>query len=335
MYRLLLLAIVAIGLAPGTLIRTPTGLRSDVAVVTITPVTAREGVEGALTLTGAWELSSAHGWFGGFSALVASGPDSVIAGSDRGWLLDLDLSGTAPAAVPGSFRFIGQRVNAREEIVDLEALARDPATGTLWAAFENFNLVTRIAADGTRANRKPPAMRDWSMNSGPETMVRLADGRFLIIAEGEQQSGRADRPALLFAGDPLASPRPPLAFRFLPEPGYDPVDATQLPDGRMLILLRRVTYAIPAEFSTAIALADPAAIRPGKPWRARLIQRLSGEVFGDNFEGIAFIPDPANPARGAVWVIADDNFSAFQRNLLVRFRWNGPTPRPTSPTSHQ
>lgn len=323
MYRLLLLAIVAIGLAPGTLVRTPTGLRSDVAVVTITPVTACEGVEGALTLTGAWELSSAHGWFGGFSALVASGPDSLIAGSDRGWLLDLDLNSVAPTAVPGSFRFIGERASAREEIVDLEALARDPATGTLWAAFENFNLVTRIEADGRRASRKPAAMRDWSTNSGPETMARLADGRFLIIAEGAEDNNLPDRPALLFAGDPVASPRAPLALRFVPEPGYDPVDATQLPDGRMLILLRRVTYSIPAEFSTAIALADPAAIRPGKPWRARVIQRLSGEVFGDNFEGIAFIPDPADPASGAVWVIADDNLSAFQRSLLLRFAWDG------------
>ena len=323
MYRLLLLAIVAIGLAPGTLIRTPTGLRSDGAVVTVTPIASREGVDGLLVLTGAWELSSAHGWFGGFSALVASGPDSVIAGSDRGWLLDLDLSGTAPAAVPGSFRFIGQRVNTREEIVDLESLARDPATGMLWAAFEDFNLVTRIDTDGTRASGMPPAMRDWSKNSGPETMARLADGRFLIIAEGAERSEMADRPALLFAGDPLANPRPSLTSRFVPEPGYDPVDATQLPDGRLLILLRRVTYAIPAEFDTAIALADPATIGPGKPWRARVIQRLSGEVFGDNFEGIAFIPDPAEPARGALWVIADDNFSVFQRNLLVQFAWDG------------
>jgi hypothetical protein len=323
MYRLLLLAIVAIGLAPGTLIRTPTALRSDGAVVTVTPVTAREGVEGPLALTGAWELSSAHGWFGGFSALVASGPDSLIAGSDRGWLLDLDLSGPAPTAMPGSFRFIGERVSDREEIVDLESLARDPATGTLWAAFEDFNLVTRIAADGTRANRMPPEMRGWSKNSGPETMARLADGRFLIIAEGKDQSAMADRPALMFAGDPVGSRSPPLTFRFVPEPGYDPVDATQLPDGRLLILLRRVTYAIPAEFDTAIVLADPATIRLGKPWRAQVIQRLSGEVFGDNFEGIAFVPDPADPARGAVWVIADDNFSAFQRNLLVRFGWDG------------
>ena len=323
MYRLLLLAIVAIGLAPSTFLRTPTGLRSDVAVVTITPVANREGVEGALALTGAWELSSKHGWFGGFSALVASGPDSLITGSDRGWLLDLDLSGTAPAAVPGSFRFIGERASGRKEIVDLEALARDPATGTLWATFENFNLVTRITADGRRANRRPAAMRGWSENSGPETMARLADGRFLIIAEGAERSGTTDRPALLFAGDPVAGPRAPLMFRFVPEPEYNPVDTTELPDGRLLILLRRVTYSIPAEFSTAIALADPAAIRPDKPWRARVIQRLSGEVFGDNFEGIAFIPDPADPAHGAVWVIADDNFSAFQRNLLVRFAWDG------------
>ena len=65
------------------------------------------------------------------------------------------------------------------------------------------------------------------------------------------------------------------------------------------------------------------AIRAGKPWRGRIIQRLSGGVFADNFEGIAFVPDASNPSRGAVWVIADDNFSAFQKSVLVRFDWEG------------
>ena len=49
---------------------------------------------------------------------------------------------------------------------------------------------------------------------------------------------------------------------------------------------------------------------------------MSGGVFADNFEGIAFVPDASNPSRGAVWVIADDNFSVFQRSVLARFDWN-------------
>ena len=319
--RWLLLAVVVAGLAPGILVRTTIGLRSDVAVVAIKPVAARDGVAGDLTLTGAWELTSTHGWFGGFSALVAGEGQALIAGTDRGWLLDLDLAGDAPRAIPGSYRFVGDRKRGRKEVIDLESLARDPATGTLWAAFENDNLIARFAADGTPTWRAPPEMQQWSPNSGPETMTRLDDGRFLMLAEGPVDGSDTVHEALLFAGDPAKAGRP-LPFRFVAPRDYDPVDAVQVPDGRVLILLRRVEYAIPARFDTAIAIADPRAIKAGKPWGATVIQRLTGGIFADNFEGIAFVPSPGDPARGSLWLIADDNFSVFQRSLLVRFDWN-------------
>jgi hypothetical protein len=322
MPRLLLLALVALGLAPGTFLRTPTGLRSDIAVVATVPVTNRTGISGDLTLTGAWELTSAHGWFGGFSALVAAGEGRLIAGSDHGWLLDLDLSCPAPRAVPGSFRFVGKGAGERKEVIDLESLARDPVTGTLWGGFERSNLVMRWRGDGARTIRRPPEIAKWSANSGPETLVRLSDGRFVMLAEGPRRGSETVHQALLFPRDPAAHVTP-LAFRFAAPADYDPVDATQAPDGRVLILLRRVRYAIPAQFDTAIAIADPREIRAGQVWQARIIQRLSGVVFGDNFEGIAFVPAPEAPARGAVWLIADDNFSLSQRNLLVRFDWDG------------
>lgn len=322
MLRWLVLALVIVGLAPGTFLRTPTGQRGDAAAITVTPLPDRAGVAGELALTGVWELQSAHGWFGGFSALAALDEAGLVAGSDRGWLLDIDLSGRDPRAVAGSFRFIGRRATARKEVVDLESLARDPASGTLWAGFENFNQIERFAAGGQRAHRAPPEMRRWSRNSGPETMVRLADGRFLVIAEGRGRGGEAEHAGLIFARDPV-EPQAASAFRFAAPPGYDPVDATQLPDGRVLILLRRVEYALPARFDTAIAIADPRAIRPDEPWQARIIQRLTGGVFADNFEGIAFVPRSDDPARGSLWLISDDNFSAFQRSLLVRFDWEG------------
>lgn len=331
--RLIAALAVALLCAPGTFLRTTTGVRSDIAVVSVMPVAtgAGAGLSGPLRQTGLWQLSSAHGWFGGFSALVtapaayraeAASGTTLIAGSDRGWLLTLDLTKDVPSAVPGSFRFVGQRTRGRAEVVDLEALALDPATGTLWAAFENANLIERITADGRRTVRRPREMREWSANSGPETMERLGDGRFVMLAEGAEENDMADRPALLFPGDPLA-PDPPLAFRFVANPDYAPVDAALLPDGKLLILLRRVKYRIPAQFDTVIALADPALIRPGQEWRARVIQRLSGPIYGENFEGITFVPDPADPIRGSIWLIADDNFSVFQRSLLLRFAWEG------------
>lgn len=319
MLRWLLLVVVVIGLTPGTFLRTPTGARSDVAVVAITPISSRDGVSGDLALTGAWELSSSHGWFGGFSALVA-GSTGLIAGTDRGWRLDLDLASDAPRAVPGSYRFIGKRTRGRKEIVDLEALTRDPATGTLWAAFENDNVIARFAGNGAAAWRAPPAMKEWSPNSGPETMLRLTDGRFVVIAEGPEQGSDTEHAGLLYPRDPVEGAMP-ITFRFIAPADYDPVDATQVPDGRVLILLRRVEYAIPARFDTAIAIADPRAIKPGAAWQAQVIQRMNGGLFGDNFEGIAFVPSITDLAQGSLWVISDDNFSVFQRSLLVRFDW--------------
>lgn len=326
-WRVLLIALVALGVAPGTFLRTPLGDRSDRAAVTVTPLPARAGTSGELALTGVWELTSAHNWFGGFSALVAGKDGTLITASDRGFLFDLDLSGGTPRAVPGSYRFVGVRKGPRAEIIDLESLARDPATGTLWAGFENDNVVMRFAPDGTRRINAPPAMAEWSANSGAETMERLADGRFLVIAEGPEDGSDTLHQGLMYPGDPLG-PGKPRAFRFAAPAGYDPVDAAQVPDGRVLILLRRVEYALPPRFDTAIAIADPRGIRPGQPWRARIIQRMSGGMLADNFEGIAFVPSPDDPARGALWVIADDNFSVFQRSLLIRFDWPGPAPAP-------
>jgi hypothetical protein len=321
MMRLLLLAMIVAGLAPGTFLRTTTALRHEVAEVSVVPEPARAGVTGELKLTGAWELTSPHGWFGGFSALASNGASGLIAGSDRGWLLDIDISGPAPRAVPRSFRFRGIRTRQRKEVIDLESLTRDPVTGTLWGGFERANLVIRWTTDGAQTVRRPPEIAKWSKNSGPETLLRLADGRFVMLAEGTERGSDTHHRALLFPGDP-ATAVTPLAFRFAAPAGYDPVDAAQVPDGRVLILLRRVRYSVPAQFDTAIAIADPRAIRAGAEWQGRIIQRLAGDVFGDNFEGIAFVPAADDPGRGAVWLIADDNFSVFQRNLLVRLEWD-------------
>ncbi|MCX9148346.1 esterase-like activity of phytase family protein [Erythrobacter sp. WG] len=322
MWRLLFLAVVVVGLAPGTFLRTPIGTRADVAVVTVTPRADRTGVSGDLRLSGVWELTSPHGWFGGFSALVQGDGAALIAGTDRGFLLDLDLAGDAPRAVPGSFRFVGITGRGRTEFVDLESLTRDPATGTLWGGFEYENLIVRWRQDGTRTITAPPEIADWDLNSGPEAMTRLADGRFLLIEEGSHEGVRREHQTFLYPGDPArgGAPRP---AHFAAPDWYSPVDATGLPDGRLLILLRRVRYAIPARFDTAIVIADPATIRPGAVWQGRIIQRLAGGIFADNFEGIAYVPSAADPAMGDIWLISDNNFSVFQRSLLVRFAWPG------------
>ncbi len=318
-WRMALLAVVVFALSPGTFLRTDTGLRSDaVKNITIDPIDLGPPPPGLLRLTGSWRMTSEHGWFGGFSALVEGQGRTLIAGTDRGFLLGMDLAGDQPHAIPESFRFVGVSGRGRKEYVDMEAIARDPATGTLWASFENDNLVMRFAPGGMRTVYAPPEMVDWSESSGPETMERLADGRFLLLAEGSETGDTADRPALLYPGDPIAGGKP-LPFRFSCDVAYSPVDATQLPDGRVLILMRKVRYTIPATFDAVIMIADPAAIRAGQHWRGEVIQHLQGPGFGENFEGIGFVADRADRRKGSIWVVADDNFSIFQRTLLLRF----------------
>jgi len=314
-----LLAVVVIALGPGTFLRTNTGLRSDpVKHIAIDRVDLGPPPPGLLRLTGSWRMTSEHGWFGGFSSLVSGPGRNLFAATDRGFLLGLDLAGDRPRAIPGSFRFVGVPGRGRREYVDMEAITRDPATGTLWASFENDNLVMRFPPDGTRTVYAPPEMAKWDENSGPETMERLADGRFLILSEGSEDNGMVDRPALLYPGDPLRGGKP-LAFRFNCSAAYSPVDAAQLPDGRLLILMRQVRYTIPATFDAVIMVADPATIRAGGHWRGEVIQHLAGSGFGENFEGISFVPDLSDPRKGSIWVVADDNFSVFQRSLLLRF----------------
>jgi hypothetical protein len=317
--RVALVVLLVVGLAPGTFVRSPAGGRGDDAEVTITPRPERAGVHGELRLSGVWEMRSPHGWFGGFSALTRGEGQALVAGTDRGFLLDIDLSGAAPRATARSFRFVGISTRGRKEYVDLESLARDQATGRLWGGFESGNLIVRFAPGGQRTVSAPPAMADWNENGGPEAMERLADGRFIVLAEDPEPKGWITQ-ALVFPEDPVEGAVPMLSYLRVPE-HFSPVDAAQLPDGRLLILLRRVRYTIPAQFDTAIAIADPRDIRPGGTWQARVIERLDGGIFADNFEGIAFVPSREDPARGSVWLVTDDNFSIFQRSLLIRFDW--------------
>ncbi|MFU7527032.1 esterase-like activity of phytase family protein [Qipengyuania sp. ASV99] len=313
--RILLIGAVALGLAPGTFLRSQIDPDPADPGIAITALSDHNGITGTLEVTGLWQLRAKHPFFGGFSALVADDNGGLLAGSDRGWTLRIPVEGGEPSASAAEFSYFAQKRDSFEEMVDLEAMSRDPATGILWSAYENFNALQRDTPDGATARRAPPEMQGWSANSGPETMVRLAGGAFILLGEAPEQSGLSTRPGLLFASDPI-DVLTPIQFRFRSPPGYSPVDATALPDGSVLILLRRVQISIPAVFDTAIMRADPAAITPGGEWSGEIIAQLSGPVLGENFEGIAYVA-----GESAIYLIADDNLSMFQRSLLLRLGW--------------
>jgi hypothetical protein len=93
----------------------------------------------------------------------------------------------------------------------------------------------------------------------------------------------------------------------------------QLPDGRVLILLRKVDWGIPPAFSGKLMIADPSTIRQGERWRAEPVAELEEPLPTDNYEGLAVDSDE----RGGVvlWLISDDNRARFQRTLLLKLLW--------------
>lgn len=323
MRRFLALLLLIAGLAPGTWLREPLPPPSSELALRVLPLDLPDAAErarqlGAFALEGAWELRSPHHGFGGYSALVALPDGQLLAFSDRGYLLGFSPP-EAPSEAP-VVPWIGPirpDVGERKEMFDAEAATFDPATGQVWIAWEYTNSISRHGLDfGAWEFVRPRAMRDWGANSGPEAMARLPDGRFIVLREGFDGllENRRHR-GLVFAGDPITA-EPPRGFTFSGPAGFSPTDMAALPDGRVLILMRRLLWPLPARFSGLIAIADPADIRPGGIWRASVVARLSAPLPVDNFEGLAVAPRADGSL--AVWLISDDNNAATQRTLLWR-----------------
>jgi hypothetical protein len=150
-------------------------------------------------------------------------------------------------------------------------------------------------------------------------MARLSDGRFIVLREGfggrddDAYLGGNRHEALLFAGDPVDDARPIRGSLVGPDNFY-PTDIAQIPDGRVLIVMRRLVWPLPIRLATRIVLADPAALHAGADWHATLLARINSTLPSDNFEGIAVVPMADGRLR--VWLISDGNGAYTQRTLL-------------------
>ncbi len=282
---------------------------------------SRTGV-GALTFIGAWELRSDNEHFGGISGVIALPDNRFLAISDAGTLIGFGLSGstidrTFIAALPGAF---GPNINYRER--DSEAMAYDPASGRIWVSYEQRHSIRRFPPSVSRVDGllRLPGTEGWKRNQGVEAMARLSDGRFVLFAEG---SAEETIPAMLYSGDPLEQGSTRRDFRYLPPGGYKPTDATPLPDGRLLVLHRRI--AIPNGFSAKIGIVDPADISGGNTVKPQIIAALASPLLVDNLEGITTTQDDG---RTIIWLMSDNNFNIFQRTLLMKFALTLPNKKP-------
>jgi len=295
----------------------PPELRDERPILEITTLTLPHVDLGPVRAIGAWQLDSPNRHFGSYSALVPLGDGTLLAAADTGKRLRFTPPGrTGPGP---KFDYFADVDFADKSAYDVEALARDPANGRIWASYENKNQIARFDAQfHSLGFVRPPSMRRWRSNSGPEAMARLADGRFVVLAETGLGWFGKEGPGLLFPSDPVDG-AVPVEFRFRPPEGYNPCDMAALPDGRVLILLRKIVWGVPPGFAGKLMVADPATIRPGEEWRAEPLADLRAPLPMDNYEGLAveLMPD----GELTLWLISDDNSALYQRTLLLELLW--------------
>jgi hypothetical protein len=308
---LAVLIFLAIGPVPGGEQRRWRDVRVDSAAAH--PLRYPADKTGEMRFVRGWRLVSPHSRFGGFSAVAKTGSGRFQLAGDSGWWTRLTLEPDGRLTdvrirllpTPGGGR-------SRKTLSDVEAMQADPATGQSWMALEGVNEIRRYDAALTRIESRArlPAPR-WPANRGPEAMVRLQDGRWLVFSEDAR--GPGGREALMFDGDPSIPGTRARRF-FYDSRGAGLVsDAALLPDGRVLLIHRRL--GIDPIFTTIVALADPADIVPGGTLTARTIGRVPA-ALSDNFEGATV---SSEGGRSFLWLVSDNNFNRWQRSLLLQF----------------
>jgi hypothetical protein len=317
-----ILGVVAAGFMLGTFawpVETPPPSRPALTEMRADPVPLDEHDPGRrrlgrLTFLEGWRLSSRDVRFGGISAMHVEG-GLVTALSDSGSIFRFGVprrAGAMPLRIDRIPR--GPRTGERKSDRDAEALA--VADGSAWGAYERWNAVWRYRLPDWRfeSAAAPASLQELPFTRGAEAMTRLADGRFLIFAEGPD-GGDGTTPLLLFLGDPARVATRALRLRYRPPAAYRPTDAALLPDGRLLVLNR--SFGVFTWWRAVLTIVDVRRLRPGDVLEGQEIASFDGSVTGDNMEALSVARDGP---RTIVWIASDDNLNPLmQRTLLLKF----------------
>lgn len=269
---------------------------------------------GALEPVGALALSGYAPAFGGFSAIAVAG-GRVLLLSDGGNLLQFAIRSGHLQGARSNYLRDGPGTGWQKQDRDSESMTLDPVTGRAWVGFERVNAIWRYTPGFARgeAFSTPAAMHGWRANSGAESLVRLRDGRFVVIAERARGGGA--RKGLIFSGDPTARNTVLTAFGYMPPTSYNPSDAAVLPNGDLLILNRR--WQFPLRFSAKLTLIPAHAIRAGTIVAGRVVATLPSSLVDENCEGLAISRERG---RTMVWIVTDNDTTPLRRTLLMKFR---------------
>lgn len=278
---------------------------------------------GTLAWRGGVILSCADRRFGGWSDLaIAPGGGRVAMISDNGWTLDaglaLDPDGV-PRALPGARlgRLRGEDGQALSGTdADAEGLAAMPDGGFLVSLERSHRILRYPPAEQMfsgipRRLDEPPGLAQAPRNGGIEALAAWPDGTAIAFAE-ELRDARGDHRGWISTGKGWRG----LA---LADHGFDPTGACIAPDGRLLVLQRRLSML---SFSARIVALERHACEAGGRLEGRELGRWDEPGHVDNLEGIAAMRAPDGTTL--VYLLSDDNYRRMlQRTLLLCFALQG------------
>lgn len=312
-------------LVPVTYVRGPVPPANDSQYVALAPIQLDSSAPartrlGRLDFLGGWKITSDNPDFGGISSMLVLPDNRVLILSDNGTLVGFTLeedNNTAirPFLAPLPDGPTKPNEHARKNW-DSESLLHDSETGQFWVGYEHQHSIWRygLSFSRTESANFPKTMQGWPENGGAEAMLRLPDGRFLVFSEAAKHPAGGFQ-ALVFDGDPAEPDSKALSFGYQPPQGYKLTDAALLDDRSALMLHRRFTPL--HGVSAILSIAQLADFKPGKVATSIPVATLKPPLKVDNMEALAISRD-GNAT--IVWLASDDNFSALQETLLLKFR---------------
>lgn len=250
------------------------------------PVAVSEPLAAPIVAAQLWLMAAADPRFGGISGLASDGGD-LIALTDSGVVIR--FVPPAPGRQPIQFQFRdlpgGPGREYRKAGRDSESLLRDPRGRGWWVGFEGRHSIWLFDKDFSNVIDRHVITEDWPRNRGAEALTAGPGGRIFALPEN---GGRA------LAPDGTRGPANPRGTS----------DATRLADGRLALLVRRVTVT---GFVSEVRISAKA----GKP-KQRLRLPLGPLA---NAEAIAAVPGTGGGTR--LWIATDDNNRPWMRTYLL------------------
>lgn len=296
---------------PGTAFSPLPPIPLDVMPVALKDIDADADLPGA-TSAGGWHLASPDPAFGGLSGLATRGDGSLLAVTDRGAFVSIELRDGAPVAA----RLAPMQLAAAGGKDDRDAEGLALSDGLALVSFEHRHRILAFDLDGCGAAAQGETVAAFgngvrglsqplAANGGAEGLALAPGGELILALETED------------GGLPLAR---------LGEDGTAAVSARIAPRGRPVLTGIDATattlYAVLRDYQPGIGnhievVALPLGPDGPEATAVHRVLRLAPRHGTDNFEGIALAPRGAGALR--LWLVADDNFSRRQRTLLYAF----------------